>query len=195
MSGEVRITGGEKMEKFLTELTRKLSDNALLKVGFMEGANYEDGNPVAYIAAIQEFGGTANIPAHDVTINRSINEKTGEFNKNGRFVKADKANFQTKHRVEAYSITIPPRPYFRRMIDLGKEHWGKDMAKTIKATDYEPQKAMELIGEQMIGELRESIKANVYHPLAKSTIAQKGHAQQLVDTGNMLRSVAKEVDA
>lgn len=38
------------------ELTRKLSRGASLKVGFLEGATYPDGTPVATIAAIQEFG-------------------------------------------------------------------------------------------------------------------------------------------
>lgn len=192
---QVHITGGAKMEAFLKELQSKLSGKEMLKVGFMEDSNYpDDGEHVAYIAAINEFGATAKIPAHDVTITRDINLKTGDFNKKGKFVKADKGNFQTKHHVDAYEVTIPPRPFFRRMVSMGTDHWGKDLGKIIKSQDYDAKKSLEVMGEQMTGELRSSIFANVYAPLAASTIRKKGHAGQLVDTANMLRSVAKVVE-
>ena len=192
---QVHITGGAKMEAFLKELQAKLSGKEMLKVGFMEDSNYpDDGEHVAYIASINEFGATAQIPAHDVTITRDINLKTGDFNKKGKFVRAEKGNFQTTHHVDAYEVTIPPRPFFRRMVFVGTDHWGKDLAGIIKSQNYDAKKSLELLGEQMTGELRASIIANVYAPLAASTVRAKGHASQLVDSGNMLRSVAKAVE-
>ncbi len=50
------IRGGDKLEKALMRLSRHLNDPATLQVGFMSGATYPDGTPVAMIAAIQNFG-------------------------------------------------------------------------------------------------------------------------------------------
>lgn len=182
------------MAKFLADLAAKVKGKNALRVGFMEGSNYVDGLPVAYVAAINEFGGTVNMPAHDVQINRSINEDTGEFRKGGKFVKKKDANYQTTHHVDAYTVTQYPRPFFRNMINTGKDHWGKDLAGIIKSQNYDAQRALDLFGMQLTGELRSSIVANIYRPLAASTIRRKGHAGQLVDTGNMLRSVTATVD-
>ena len=42
----------------------KSIENKVGKVGFFEGAKYDDGTPVAYVAAIQEFGvPEKNIPS------------------------------------------------------------------------------------------------------------------------------------
>lgn len=58
------IRGGEKLERYLAEMTAKLEHYGTLRVGFLEGATYVDGTPVALIAAIQNYGAPlANIPA------------------------------------------------------------------------------------------------------------------------------------
>ena len=49
---EIRRTGNASaIKKVLEELDRKE-----IKVGFFESAKYTDGTPIAYVAAIQEFG-------------------------------------------------------------------------------------------------------------------------------------------
>ena len=49
---EIRRTGNASaIKKVLEELGRKE-----IKVGFFESAKYPDGTPIAYVAAIQEFG-------------------------------------------------------------------------------------------------------------------------------------------
>lgn len=54
----MRITqdssGSEALEKLADQMKR-----AKLEVGFFESAKYPDGTPVAYVAAIQEFGNPA----------------------------------------------------------------------------------------------------------------------------------------
>lgn len=52
----VKISGGDRLEKALAELSRKVKTAAKVDVGFLEGATYPDGTPVAMVAAIQEFG-------------------------------------------------------------------------------------------------------------------------------------------
>jgi hypothetical protein len=50
------IKGGAKLESALAEIARKVSRPASLNVGFLEGATYPDGTPVALVAAVQNFG-------------------------------------------------------------------------------------------------------------------------------------------
>jgi hypothetical protein len=57
------FTGGEAFQNALRDLGQKLSRPATLRVGFLEGATYPNGQPVAMVAAIQEFGAPrAGIP-------------------------------------------------------------------------------------------------------------------------------------
>jgi hypothetical protein len=50
------IKGGERMKAKLAEIAKKLSRPASLKVGFMEGATYPDGQSVAEVAVYNEYG-------------------------------------------------------------------------------------------------------------------------------------------
>lgn len=50
------IRGGDKLERALIEMARKVAVPATLRVGFLENAKYPDGTPVAMIAAIQNYG-------------------------------------------------------------------------------------------------------------------------------------------
>lgn len=50
------IRGGEKFEAAMLDLAKKLNRKETLRVGFLEGATYPDGTPVAMIAAIQNYG-------------------------------------------------------------------------------------------------------------------------------------------
>lgn len=188
------ISGGDKLEKYMKELAKKISKGAAVDVGFLEGSTEGKENiPSAQVALWNEFGGTFTIPAHEQTIHRSIKEN-GEFNKNGRFVKQKDSNYETTHHVDAVTVTRPPRPFFRRMIWMGKEHWGVDLSELLQNTGYDSAKALALMGESMKGELQNSIKANVYAPLAKSTIRNKGNDQQLIESGDMWNAVDYEVN-
>lgn len=55
------FSGGAKLEAYLKQMAQKVSNPATLRVGFLEGATYPDGTPVALVAAAQEFG-TDKIP-------------------------------------------------------------------------------------------------------------------------------------
>jgi len=50
------ISGGKKLEAALAKISRGVSQPATLRVGFLAGATYPNGTPVAMIAAIQDFG-------------------------------------------------------------------------------------------------------------------------------------------
>lgn len=50
------VSGGDKADAYLRELSRKIEAGAVLRVGFLEGATYPDGTSVALVAAVQNFG-------------------------------------------------------------------------------------------------------------------------------------------
>ncbi len=57
------ISGGDKLERALQELGRKLGRGGEVRVGYLSNARYPDGKSVALIGAIMEFGAPArNIP-------------------------------------------------------------------------------------------------------------------------------------
>ncbi|WP_347558571.1 hypothetical protein [Robbsia sp. KACC 23696] len=193
MAGKT-FSGGAELEAKLKEIAAKLGKSNSVNVGFLEGATYPDGTPVAQIAAQNEFGGTVTVPEHTVSINRSI-KADGSFNKNGRFVKASKANFQTDHFVKEYTVVVPARQFFRGMIKAKKGGWPKDLGKIIKAADYDADVALDRFGARVAGQLRKSIRDFNDPPNAKSTIAKKGFDDPLIESGHMLNSVDHEVES
>jgi hypothetical protein len=87
----------------------------------------------------------------------------------------------------------PPRPFFRNMIAEKSPTWGRAVADLMKANDMNVLKVLDLEGQGIKGQLQQSIVDLVDPPLAPSTVAAKGFATPLVDTGHMLASVDYEV--
>lgn len=90
---------------------------------------------------------------------------------------------------------IPPRPFFRNMVADKKAGWPAAVEKLLKANDYDVERTLALMGEGIAGQLRQAIADFEGVPLKPATIARKGHAKQLVDTGHMLASVDFEVES
>ena len=88
----------------------------------------------------------------------------------------------------------PPRPFFRQMIAAESPTWPDKMAKLAKATDYDGDKVLALMGEDIKGALQQSINEFQSPPLAPSTVEAKGFAKPLIDTSHMLNSVTYEVE-
>lgn len=142
------LSGGDALQKKLAEIAKKMGGGEV-SVGFMEGATYPDGTPVAAVAFWNEFG----VPANNQ----------------------------------------PPRPFFRGMIAEESEGWAGKMGALAKVTDYDGQKVLAMMGEDIKGALQQSINDLVSPPLAQRTIDAKGFDKPLIDTGHMLNSVAYEV--
>ena len=174
------MKGGDKLSKKLAEIAARTGEPTHVRVGFLEDAKYTDGTSIAYIAAVNEFGGSWQMPARLATIYRKINERTGAFLRGGKFVKRKASNFATDHAVGAYTHTQPPRPFFRNMIAAKKGEWGAQLAKVLKATRFDADKALALMGAEIEGQLQDSIKAFVSPPNAPSTIRAKGFAKPLI---------------
>ncbi|MDE2434733.1 MAG: hypothetical protein KGM49_00600 [Sphingomonadales bacterium] len=57
------VSGGQRLEEALRATGAKIGKAREVRVGFLEGATYPDGTPVAMVAAIQNFGAPeAGIP-------------------------------------------------------------------------------------------------------------------------------------
>lgn len=181
------MSGLDRLGETIAQLQGKT-----LAVGFMAGATYPDGTSVAKIAVQNEYGGVIKIPAHTVTVYRKV-LPTGEFAKNGRFVKKSQSNFATDHLVESYEINIPPRPFMRNMVSKEKGTWAAKLGNCMIASHYNVDNALNMLGEDMKGALQESINTFTEPKLAPSTIAKKGFDKPLIHTGDMLRAVTFEV--
>lgn len=88
---------------------------------------------------------------------------------------------------------IPPRPFFRNMIAAKQGKWPKAIAGLLKANGYDAERALDIAGAAIAGQLRDSIISTNEPPLKPATIRAKGFAKSLVDTGQMLNSVDHEV--
>jgi hypothetical protein len=147
----ISFSGGAALEAKLREIAEKAGAPKAVRVGFLEGATYADGKPVAQIAAINEFG-------------------------------APEAN-------------IPPRPFFRGMVERKKGEWAGDLGKIIVASDYDQDVSLGLMGKLIEDQLQESIREFSSPENAESTIEKKGFNKPLIDTSHMLNSVSSEIKA
>lgn len=89
--------------------------------------------------------------------------------------------------------TIPPRPFFRNMIAAKSDEWPEAIGGLLKSNDYDATKALALTGEDIRGQLIQSIKDTNSPPLAASTVERKGFDKPLIEHGDMIRAVDYEV--
>lgn len=143
------VKGGDRLSAELQRIAGAVSSAERVKVGFLSGATYPDGKPVAMIAAIQNWGAPA--------------------------------------------AGIPPRPFFSDMIQSKQHEWGPATGNLLVANGYDAAITLRLVGEAVAGQLRQSIQDTNEPPLAPSTIARKGHAKPLIDSGHLYNSVDYEV--
>lgn len=89
----------------------------------------------------------------------------------------------------------PPRPFFRNMIAKYKGEWPKAIGDLLKANDWDAERALDIAGAAIAGQLRQSITDFYGVPLKPATIARKGFDKQLINSAHMLQSVDHEVKA
>lgn len=174
----VTIKGGARLESALKKIAKNLSNASTVRVGFLEGSDYPDGTPVAMVAAIQNFG--------------------------------------------APKVGIPPRPFFSNMVKAKSPGWPNAIAKILPGTGYDARATLSIMGEGIMGDLQQSIIDTMDPPLSPVTVMLRGmkskgvkitgrtvgeaarrvadgktnygaSTKPLIDSGVLLRAVAKEV--
>lgn len=85
----VNIKGGEALRKRIQEMVKKVGQGGSVSVGFLEGATYPDGTPVAKIAADNEYGDPENRQPPRPFFRSMIEEKKGGWGPSlGRIAKS-----------------------------------------------------------------------------------------------------------
>lgn len=188
MASSVKAKG--TMQKTLQELVGKLGNGAFVKVGFLKGATYPDGTPVATVAAAQEFGAVIDMPEREQTLYFK-QYKNGDIS--NKFVKKSKSNYTEKVNVKAHQVVIPPRPFIRSAIEKNSNGWAKATQEALQSTEFNTEKALALVGQGVADQIVESIVEFNGIPLSPSTVKAKGFDKQLIDSGDMERAVNYEV--
>jgi len=181
------MTGGERLMAVLASINAKLSASSgmpTVQVGFLPGSAYPDGTSIPMVAATQEWGATIQRQPGTTTIYRKVNTDGTGFLRKGKFVRRSQSNFASDHAHGAYTITIPPRPFFRNMIHANAPTWGADMAKLLKADDYDSGKVLAQMGDTIKGQLQQSIHDTNSPANAPSTVRAKGFAKPLIGGAN-----------
>lgn len=169
-----------------------------VEAGWFESNRYSNGDSVAYIASILEYGAVINVAAHQQILYRQINEKTGEFKNGGRFVTKDKANFTTVHEVSAYTIVIPPRPFMRKAGDDFKKdlpELQKKLGKQFLDNKISADGMLNQIGLHLEGLIVNSMNNGGWIKNADSTIARKGFDKPLKHWGTMIQTVSYKISS
>lgn len=171
---EVGVKGGDKAVKFLTKIAHKLGGKQFVRVGFLDNAKYPAGDTSRF------FKGLAKFTGHAALANQPPKPTVG--------LPVAQVAFWN----EFGTSTIPARSFFRNMIQAKSPKWGEQMAKVLKASEYDTTLTMQRMGEGIKGQLVESI---VKWPAdnADLTVAIKGFNKGLIDTGVMQRAVDYEV--
>ena len=172
-------------------------------IGIPEGKERADGEGItnAQLGYLQATGATIKIPAHEVTINRSINAD-GSLRRGGRFVKASKANFSTTHHVGEQIVTLPPRPFLEPGIEKSEKETIPLMRSAVDlALDGKTSEAIAELNRA--GQLAADAARNIIgegtelEPLAPSTrrqrIAKGQDIKPLYVTGSLMRSITHVV--
>ena len=159
------IKGGQKALAALQKIARSLSSASVVKVGFLAGATYPDGTPVALVAAVQEYGAPSrNIPPRPYFRNM-IAAKKAEWPK----------SIATNLKANDYDA-------FQTLLETGEAVSGQ-LRKSIIDTNSPPLSPVTLA--------RRGYTGGPYNPKDSATFG----AKPLVDTGVMLNSVDYEVSS
>jgi hypothetical protein len=112
----------------------------------------------------------------------------------GKTVAPTDVNVATVAAAQEFGTSkIPPRPFFRNMINAKSASWGPGVALQLKKYNNNVGQALEATGLGIKGQLQQSIIDTNSPPLSPITIERKGFDKPLVDTSHMLNSVDYEV--
>ena len=150
------------------------------------------------LAVVHEFGANIRHPGGTPFTVGSV----GGSSRSGGFVGGGQVRFLPKGSPNAIGITrahmirIPQRSFLRSAFD-------KNQATYIRLLEQEagrvidgkttPRKAVGLVGERHLADVKNGINAGIPPPLAPSTRARKGSSQTLIDTGQLKNSITVKV--
>jgi hypothetical protein len=171
----------------LTEMLDKYRKGASpkVKVGIMGDKTYPDGELVAYVGYVNEYGYKGTVPGRTQMVYHKL-DKDGNIANGGKFVKKSKASIERLVVVPSYELNIPSRPFFRTAVAENKDALKELIAKVLRAGSV--MDAAHMAGEFMADKLQESVMTWSDPPNAKSTQAAKGYNAPLRANDKLLRN-------
>lgn len=174
------LTGGERLRKVLADIREKTRGGDFVRVGFLEGATYTNGTPVAYVAAIAEWGNPANGQPPRPFFRQMIDGNQGSWGgKMARFMKATKCDATLSLSYMGETIK-------------------SELQGSIRKFSGAPLSPVTLLLRQrfpMRDDMQFSDVLQARHDIAAGVEPGAGHAKPLIWTGHMMNSVDYQVRA
>ncbi len=159
----------------------------------------DDNSPItnAELGYIHTYGGTIQVPEHQATIYRELDDE-GNLLNNGQFVKKSQSNFATDHIVPAHTVHIPPRPFLEEGIQDNQTEITKFLGKAAEAAlkgDFgSVDKNLHEAGMSGQNGAKNKILNGPFIPLSPSTIRNRlsrgrTGTKPLNDTGGLRNSI------
>lgn len=152
----------------------------------------------AELGYLHSFGGNIRIPEHMTTIYRQMADD-GSFKRNGQFVQKAKSNFATTHKVAAYSVQLPPRPFLTMGIAQSRDKVVALMklaaTAALEGNASSADVYLNRAGTEAMNSAKQVITSgDQLSPLAESTLRARrsrgrSGTKPLYDTGQLLRSI------
>lgn len=185
-----------KNPKAFAEIVNRLKalDGTSAKAGWFSTSKYENGTPVAYIAAIQEYGAHINHPGgtpYKIVDGRAV------------FVRKDAPGAESLPKTKPHPIVIQPRPFMRPTVVRETQNWLKYLAQGASAVlrgKVTPDVVMEAIGLRAAADIAKSITLVTSPSLKRGTVRARMRAKSdkktlglldkpLVDSGKMYEEI------
>lgn len=107
--------------------------------------------------------------------------------------KGDVSVAQAAYWNEYGTATIPARPFFRNTIAEKQDEWADNAASILQHTGGDVSKALAFIGEDVKGDIVETIQNFMEPENAPSTVKKKGFNKPLIDTDGLWKAIQSEV--
>ncbi len=192
----------------LNKLMRLMKKDYRVRVGIIgnKAATQHDGTNItnAYLGGVHEFGADITIPAHKISVYRSINAK-GEFKFDGKFrkKKLKSTNWQEEYNVESYDIDIPARSFLRQPLEEKMPEVITGLKKEIFKDCFiknNPSKVFNMIGSKALEIVHDAFDTGGFgqwKELAKSTKNYKSSnnlsPEKLIARGQLKNSTSFKV--
>lgn len=163
----------------------KAAKNVKLKVGIMGEKTYPDGESVAFVGYVNEYGYKGTVPSRYGMVYHKL-DKDGNIANGGRFTKESKASIARMVVIPDYTMNIPSRPFFRTAVENSRDQLREAIAKAVR--ERGAVEAAHLAGMFMSDQLKESVMNWTDPPNAKSTVAAKGYNAPLRANDRILRN-------
>lgn len=194
MKAQVSVINADRAKRSAAQLAKRLqTEHDRVLVGVQRGAGtYDDGTPTAVIAAANHFGADIDHPGGTSYGYKS--ERDAEAGR-VRFLK-DGEGFMEIGKTGPHKINIPARPFLDTGVEKNQRRYAniaKHMVPKILEGEATMDQTLDAIGLAAASDVQEYMVELQDPPNSPVTIAKKGSANPLIDTGHLRQSIRHEI--